>query len=334
MRAYAITQYGEPDFFTEIDIPVPELRPGHVLIKVAATSVNPVDTKIRAGGRAMCPDLPAVLHMDVAGTITAVADDVSSFWRGDQVYGCAGGLKTVAGENLGGALAEFMLADANLIAHKPGNLSLPEAAALPLVTITAWEGLHLRAGLQAGQRVLIHAGTGGVGHIALQLAKQAGAQVYTTVSSQAKANLARQLGADVVINYRTTAVADYVAKHTAGAGFDLVMDTVGGENLGRSFAAARINGTVVSIQTNGSHDLTPLHARGLNLHAVFMLLPMLYNQGRAAHAEILRAAARLVEQGALRPVLDEHRFSFAEAGAAHRYLESGAAIGKVVLRAE
>ena len=98
--------------------------------------------------------------------------------------------------------------------------------------------------------------------------------------------------------------------------------------------AARINGTVVSIQTNGSHDLTPLHARGLNLHAVFMLLPMLYNQGQAAHAEILRAAARLVEQGALRPVLDEHRFSFAEAGAAHRYLESGAAIGKVVLRAE
>ncbi|MCB1811304.1 MAG: zinc-binding dehydrogenase, partial [Candidatus Competibacteraceae bacterium] len=167
----------------------------------------------------------AVLHMDVAGTITAVADDVSSFRPGDQVYGCAGGLKTVAGENLGGALAEFMLADANLIAHKPGNLSLPEAAALPLVTITAWEGLHLRAGLQAGQRVLIHAGTGGVGHIALQLAKQAGAQVYTTVSSQAKANLARQLGADVVINYRTTAVADYVAKHTAGAGFDLVMDT-------------------------------------------------------------------------------------------------------------
>jgi len=334
MRAYAITQYGEPDFFTALDIPVPAIKPGHVLIKVAATSVNPVDTKIRAGGRAMCPDLPAVLHMDVAGTVTAVADDVRHFSPGDLVYGCAGGLKTVAGENLGGALAEFMLADARLIAPKPASLSLVEAAALPLVTITAWEGLFLRAGLRAGQTVLIHAGTGGVGHIAVQLAKQAGAKVFTTVSSDFKASLATQLGAGHVINYRDTEVADYVVEHTGGEGFDVVLDTVGGDNLARSFAAARINGTVVSIQTNGEHDLTPLHARGLTLHAVFMLLPMLYGQGREAHGEILQAAARGVDQGLLRPLLDEQQFSFAEAAAAHRRLSSGKALGKVVLVTE
>lgn len=331
MKAYAISQYGDADYFNEIERAKPELKPGHVLIKVAATSVNPVDTKIRAGGRAMCPELPAVLHMDVAGEVEAVGSGVSDFKPGDQVYGCAGGLKTIAGEDLNGALADYMLADADLIAHKPDGVPLQQAAALPLVTITAWEGLLDRARVQPGQKVLIHAGTGGVGHIGIQLAKYAGAEVFATVSSEQKAKIAKELGADATINYRQQSVSDYVAEHTDGNGFDVVFDTVGGDNLQRSFEAATVNGTVVTILASNQHDLTPMHVKGLSLHVVFMLIPMLYQRGRAEHARILREAAILVDQGKLRPLIDEQTFGFAEAGAAHRKLEAGQALGKIVL---
>lgn len=331
MKAWAITHYGPPDFFTEIDLPTPSVRPGQVLIRVAASSINPVDTKIRAGGRAMCPPLPAVLHMDVAGIVEAVGDGVTAFQPGDAVYGCAGGLTTVAGETLGGALAEYMLADAELLAAAPMSLPLVTAAALPLVAITAWEALIDRAKVGPGQKVLIHGGTGGVGYIAVQLARWAGATVYATVSSEDKAQCARELGAQVAIDYRQTTVAEYVAAHTDGAGFDVVLDTVGGDNLGHSLAAAAVNGTVVTILAAGQHDLTTLHAKGLTLHAVFMLIPMLYGRGRTTHGQILGVIAQLVDAGHLKPVLDPERFTFADAADAHRKLEQGAAFGKIVL---
>lgn len=331
MKAYAISQYGEADYFSEIELPKPALRDGHVLIRVAASSVNPVDTKIRAGGRAMCPDLPAVLHMDVSGTVEAVGPGVTAFQPGDQVYGCAGGLKTIAGEDLPGALADYMLADADLIAMKPASLSLEQAAALPLVTITAWEGLLQRADIRAGDKVLVHGGTGGVGHIGVQLAKHAGAEVYCTVSSEEKARIARDLGADVTIDYNRYRVQDYVERFTAGCGFDLVFDTVGGVNLEHSIEAARVNGCVVSILTAGEHELSGLHAKGLTLHTVFMLIPMLYGQGRDKHGEILRAAADLVDRGELRPLIDPSHFSFAQAADAHRKLAAGKVLGKLVL---
>ena len=331
MKAQAITEYGSPDYFTEIDLPTPNIKPDHVLIRVAATSVNPVDTKIRSGGRAMCPDLPAVLHMDVAGTIEQVGAGVSTFKSGDEVYGCCGGLKTVAGENLGGALADYMLADAALIAHKPTSLSFSEAAAMPLVTITAWEALIQRAKVGPRQNVLVHAGTGGVGHIGIQVAKWAGAKVFATVSSERKATIARDLGADVTINYRDTSVVDYVAEHTDGRGFDVVFDTVGGTNLDRAFEATAVNGTVVTILASSQHDLTPMHNKGLSLHVVFMLIPMLYHKGREIHGRILGEVAKLVDSGAIKPLIDPQVFSFAEAGTAHRKLAAGEAFGKIVL---
>ncbi len=332
MKAIALTQYGSVDGFAPIELPEPRVKPGHLLVRVAATSVNPVDTKIRAGGRAMCPDTPAVLHMDVAGTVEAVGDGIEGFEPGDEVYGCAGGLKTVAGENLACALAELMCVDAGLMAPKPNSLALHEAAALPLVTITAWEALFDRARIEAGKTVLVHAASGGVGHVGVQLAKHAGAKVYTTVSSEEKANIARELGAEGVINYREQSVAEYCEAHTGGRGFDVVLDTVGGDNLARSFEAARVGGTVVTILAAGNHDLTPVHMKGLSLHAVFMLLPMLYDAGRSAHGEILRAAAQLVDEGELRPLIDEQIFTVDEVGAAHTKLERGAAIGKIVVR--
>ncbi len=330
MQAYPITRYGEPDFFTEMELPTPRPGPGQVLVEVAATSVNPVDTKIRAGGRAMCPDLPAVLHMDVAGTVVELGEGVASLRPGDAIYGCAGGLKTVAGENLGGALAQFMAVDAELVAPKPATLSMVEAAVLPLVTITAWEALFDRAHVGPGMRVLVHAAAGGVGHVAVQLARHAGADVVATVSSAHKAAIARELGA-APVDYRQRDVGDYVAEHTDGRGFDVVLDTVGGDNLPRSLVAARVGGTVVTILAQGRHDLAELHMKGLSLHAVFMLIPMLHGVGRGRHGEILRDAARLVDEGRLRPLIDPQRFAFAEAGAAHRKLESGAAVGKIVL---
>ncbi|MFC1664382.1 zinc-dependent alcohol dehydrogenase family protein [Pseudomonadota bacterium] len=333
MLAYVLSEYGESGLFQKAEILTPQLKPGHVLIRVAATSVNPVDTKIRAGGRAMCPDQPAVLHMDVAGTVEAVGRGVTEFKVGEEVYGCAGGLKTVAGENLGGALAEFMLADVDLIAHKPKSLTMSEAAALPLVTITAWEMIFNRTSFEKGANVLVHAGTGGVGHVAVQLAKYSGAKVFTTVSSDEKAAIARELGADTIINYRESTVDEYVKECTGdNNGFDLILDTVGGDNLDRSLQAVKVNGSVSTIIAMNTHDLTPMHLKGLSLHVVFMLIPMLYGVGRAAHGEILRSAATLVDNGYLRPLIDTEVFEYGQADLAHKKLLSGTALGKIVLK--
>jgi NADPH2:quinone reductase len=144
--------------------------------------------------------------------------------------------------------------------------------------------------------------------------------------------IARDLGADACSNYRTQSVAEYVAQHTDGKGFDVVFDTVGGAHLEESFAAAALNGTVVSTSARTSVDLSPMHAKGLSLHVVFMLIPLLHKLDRARHGNILTQLAQLVDAGQIRPLLDERHFSFADVAAAHRHLESGQAIGKVVLR--
>ena len=160
-----------------------------------------------------------------------------------------------------------------------------------------------------------------------------GAIVYATVSDDAKARIARQLGADVVINYRQQPVPDYVAEHTAGEGFDVVLDTVGGANLAASFQAARAGGVVVTIAARSTQDLSPLHGKGLTLHAILSLLPLLSGKGRARHGRILAELARLVDAGRVRPLLDPEAFTFAHAAKAHQKLEAGEAIGKIVLAA-
>ena len=327
MKALVIEQFGNPNTFKETDLPIPEVLPDHVLVRVAATSVNPVDYKIRQGVAAdIAPSFPAILHGDVAGTISAVGEMVTQFNIGDEIYACAGGVK-----GLGGALAEYMLADARLIAHKPKLLTMAEAAALPLVSITAWEGLIDRARVQPGQKVLVYGATGGVGHIGVQLAKWAGATVYVLVSSDEKAAIAHQLGADITINYLQQPVEEFVAEHTDGQGFDVVFDTVGNDNLQNAFKAAKLNGTVVSIVSLSQQDLTLLHAKGLTLHLVFMLIPMLFNVDRARHGEILSKLAQIVDEGKIRPLVDSKTFSMTEIASAHQHAESGQVIGKVVL---
>ena len=326
MKAIILHAHGGPELFRIEDRPKPEIKPGHVLIRVAASSVNPVDFKIRQGLIPIGPELPGILHGDMSGTVEEIGEGVEGFTEGDEVYGCIGGFK-----DLPGVLADYALADARLLARKPTNLSMIEAAALPLVTITAWNALMDRAKVSEGQRVLVHAAAGGVGHVALQIAKAAGAEVHVTASSEEKIALGRELGADVGINYKEATVEEYVADHTNGEGYDVVFDTVGTTRLDDSFQAAKIGGTVVSIAARSTHDLTHVHVRALTLHVVFMLLPLARNIGREHHGAILRQATQLVEAGKLRPHLHTEVFPFERVGDAHALLESGGTFGKIVL---
>lgn len=326
MKAMLVTAYGPDTTFEERDVPRPEAAAGQVLVRIAATSVNTVDTKICAAGEDMplSPALPAILGMDFAGTIEAVGDAVEGFAVGDEVYGCAGGLP-----GLPGTLAEYIAADARLVAHKPATLSMREAAAVPLVGITAAEGLE-RAAVRAGQKVLIHGGTGGVGHVAVQLAVQRGAEVYATGGSDAALSAIEAMGA-TGINYRDTEVADYVERYTGGRGFDVVFDTVGDRNMLNSFAAAALNGQVVTTTTMLKLDLLEAHLKGLSIHVVFMLIPMLHDHGREEHHRILTELARSTDAGAYRPLMDKSAFTVTDVAAAHAHLASGQAMGKIVL---
>ncbi len=330
MKAYKVHEYGEAANFIESEVIKPDAISGHVVIEVKATSLNPVDHKILTLDLGINPVLPATLHMDVAGVIAEVGDEVTGFKIGDEVYGCTGGLQGKAG-NIEGALADFMLADSSLIALKPKSLSFSEAAALPLVTITAWEGLFDRAHINPGNHVLIHAATGGVGHIAIQLAKQHGARVATTVSTDDKAKIAKELGADDIINYRNETVDDYKQRLTEGKGFDVVFDTIGGENLDKSLKAVKSSGQVISIVGNNQHDLSPMHMKGLSLHLVFMLLPMLTGEGRAHHGMILKKVAELVDKGIVKPLIHKERFQFNQANEAHALFAANKHLGKIVL---
>jgi NADPH:quinone reductase-like Zn-dependent oxidoreductase len=324
MRALVLETANAP--FVLRQIPRPVAGAGQVLVEIAASGVNPLDTKIRAGAAAHAKHpLPAILGMDLAGTVRAVGAGVERFRVGDEVYGLTGG---VAG--LQGSLAEFAAVDADLLALKPANLSMREAAALPLITITAWEGLVDRARTHAGQKVLVHGGAGGVGHVAVQLAVALGAEVFAAVSP-AQFDTVRRFGA-TPIAYKSATVQDYVAEHTGGLGFDVIYDTVGGPVLDASFQAARpYVGHVVSCLGWGMHALAPLSFKAATYSGVFTLLPMLTGQGRANHGHILAEAAKLVEAGKLLPLMDARRYALADALAAQEEVAAGRARGKVVV---
>jgi NADPH2:quinone reductase len=322
-----INQFGNSDVFVEMKLPKPSITAGHVVIKVMATSVNPFDCKARKGD---FPDLiksfPAVLHGDMAGIVEQIGEGVTNFAVGDEVFGCVGGLL-----NLSGALAEYVIADADLIAHKPKSLTFTQAAALPLVSLTAWQALITNANVQPKQTVLIHGGTGGVGHIAIQLAKWLGAKVFTTCSSASKMEIAKKLGADVAINYKNNDVKSYVVTQTNGAGFDVIFDTVGGDVLIDSITAAALYGKVISILAVGNYDLTPAFTKGLTLYLVIQILPLITGQGRALYGEILTKIAELVDAGIIKPLIDANQFAFHQVGAAHDHWENGLAVGKIVI---
>lgn len=323
MTALVVDTVDGPFRRVRMDRPTP--RAGEVLVAIRASAVNPLDTKIRAGAAAHAKHpLPAVLGIDLAGTVAAVGPGVNSFQVGDDVYGMTGG---VGGHQ--GSLAELAAVDARLLAHKPVSISMREAAALPLVAITAWEGLVDRARVQAGQTVLVHGGAGGVGHIAVQIARARGATVFAT-GSEGQFDQLRTYGA-TPIDYRTESVSDYVLKHTAGAGFDVVYDTVGGATLDASFQAVRRFGHVVSALGWGTHALAPLSFRAASYSGVFTLLPLLTGEGREHHGEILRQTSRMVDAGQLRPTIDPRRFSMDYVEEAHAAVRARSTKGKVVV---
>lgn len=322
MRAAILETHNAPLRLATISAPA--VGPREVLVRVRASGVNPLDTKIHAGTAAHARHpLPAIPGIDLAGVVEQTGGAVTEFKPGDEVYGMTGGVGGVPG-----SLAEFAAVDADLLALKPANLTMREAAALPLIVITAWEGLIDRAGLKAGQTVLVHGGAGGVGHVAVQIAHALGAKVFATGSAAQRAAIER-FGA-VWID-RDRAVASYVAEFTADRGFDVVYDTVGGKVLDASFEAVRRFGHVVSALGWGTHALAPLSFRAATYSGVFTLLPLLTGEGRAHHGEILMQATRLVEAGKLVPQLDPAHFTLETIGDAYALIRDRAAKGKLVV---
>ena len=322
MKAYIVETENGP--FREVDLPTPQPAKDQVLVRISASGINPLDTKIRAGqgGHARQP-LPAVLGLDMAGVVEAVGDGVTSFRPGDEVFGMVGGVG-----GLQGTLAEFVAADAVLIAHKPKALTMKQAAALPLAAITAWEGLVDRASVHSGQTVLVHAGTGGVGYAAVQIALAHGAKVFATVSNDKRLKV-EELGAVAIDRYKP--VDEYVAEHTGGEGFDIVYDTLGGAVMDASFVAVkRYTGHVVSCLGWGSYSLAPLSFRSATYSGVFTLFPMLSGVGRANHGHILEEAAKLAEKNQLKPLLANQQFGRDQIADAFDQVAKGST-GKVVV---
>ena len=325
MKAMVVKELGASSVFQLAERPKPIAKPGHMVVEVKASSVNPLDTMLRSIELPWSSNLPEILHGDVAGIVTAVGEGVSDFQLGDEVYGMAGGIN-----GTDGALAEFMLVDARLMAKKPVSLSMKEAAALPLVALTSYEALVDKMNVKEGDHVLIHGATGGVGHIAIQLAKALGATV-TATHGPANAELAKTLGADNLVDYSTESVTDYVQTYTDGAGFDKVFDTVAGDNIQKSFAAAKFNGHVATILP--ITDPLQIALKSLSFHSVLMLIPLFHGLNQSSHGRILTEIAELVDAGKITPMLDESDFSIWDVAKAHDHFESGQSLGKISLMA-
>jgi alcohol dehydrogenase len=329
MRALAIRHYGAPMEMMELSRPEPGL--GELLVRVRAAGVNPIDYKIRDGAvKVLLPfSFPLILGTDLAGDVAAIGPGVTKFKLGDAVYA------RLDNDRIG-AFAEYALVRESAAARKPARLDYTEAASLPLVGLTAWQALVELARLRAGQKVLIHAGSGGVGTVAIQLAKHLGARVATTAGAKNHA-LVKSLGADVAIDYRTSRF-EAVAKDQ-----EVVLDTQGGDTLLRSFEVVKPGGVVVTI--GGRPDGKFARAWGLSLPLVWILgflnrkVDRLARKRRVrfkylfmrASGEQLERLGALVEQGVIKPVLDKI-VPFEAAAEAISYVESGRAVGKVVIR--
>ncbi|MDI3343265.1 NADP-dependent oxidoreductase [Streptomyces sp. AJ-1] len=310
MRAIIQESYGGPEVLHETRVPRPEPGPGEILVAVRAAGVNPTDWKHRAQA-GFVDRLPLVLGWDVSGVVEAVGYGVTLFAPGEEVFGM---LPYPHGS---GSHAEYVVGPARAFTRKPTVIDHVQAGALPLVSLTAYQALIDTAGIGPGQRVLIHAAAGGVGHVAVQIAKAHGAYVIGTASAP-KHDLLRELGADEVVDYRTTDVAEAVD------GVDMVLDPLGGETRARSVGLLRPGGTLVSLLSGGSAE-EAAHAAERGVRIATMLV-------EADHAG-MNAVADLVAAGALRPRV-EATFPLAEAAAAHRLGETGRTTGKIVLEVD
>jgi len=304
MKAAVFTAYAGP---VEIaDVPTPGLAPDSVLIEVHAASLNPIDNIVRAGHlKDMIPlTFPHVTGYDVGGIITAIGADVTGFNVGDAVF-------ARAHQEDAGALAEVARVKASALALKPANISHAEAASIPLTGLTAWQALVDKAALKAGQKVLIHAGSGGVGTLAIQIAKELGAYVATTVSAR-NADLVTSLGADLVIDYKAQDFTDIIGD------YDVVFDMSGGDVMQNSFKVLKKGGHLVSIKGQDTDGLAEKY--GVSFDWFFM----------EPNGAQLTKLAEMITKGTLKPVIDS-TFAFADAAKAYDKLSEGHAVGKIVI---
>jgi NADPH2:quinone reductase len=329
MRAITITASGDADVLVLQELPTPKIsKDNQVLVRLKAAGLNPIDTKIRAAMDRFPVQNPAILGCDGAGVIEAVGNKVERFQPGDEVY-----FSQPPFNGRQGTYAEFCLVDEAFISPKPRSLDFVHAAAAPLVSITAWEALYDRAWLDGEQRVLIHAGAGGVGHIAVQLARIAGAEVATTVSNKDKATLVTALGASKVINYKKQDTAQAVKDWSNAEGADIVFDTIGGDVFKQSVPLAKVYGHLVTILTP-PEDMNWSEARlkNLSISQELMLTPTLLElpEAQLAQGSILRQCGRMFDNGELKVIVAK-TFSLEDAADAQRYLENEHPTGKVVL---
>ncbi len=334
MRAMMIHKAGAAEQLQLEDVAKPSIsEPNQVLVQVFAAGVNPIDTKLRANGMFFPDAYPSVLGCDGAGVVEAVGADVSEFSAGDAVYYCYGGLGQKQQGQSQGNYAEYNVVPAEFLAAKPESLGYLQAAAAPLVLITAWEALFDRAGLQSGQKVFVHAGAGGVGHVAIQLAKIAGCDVATTVSNDKKAEFVRELGADKVINYNKEDVAEALLAWTDGKGVNIAFDTVGGDAFKQLIPAMAHYSDLVSIlQVPDDVDWKALRLKNVRVSQELMLTPMLSNlkEGAAHHAAILEQCAQLIDNEQLK-IHVAKMLLLEDVAQAHQLIEAGHMQGKIVL---
>jgi NADPH:quinone reductase len=329
MKVIEMRETGGPAVLQLAERPRPELTgPNDILVRLKAAGVNPVDTKIRQRGPLIPDGLPAVLGCDGAGVVEEAGADVTRFKPGDEVWFCHGGLGGPIGN-----YAEYIVLDHQFAQSKPLGIDFVQAAAAPLVLLTAWEALHDRARLSEGQTVLIHAGAGGVGHVAIQLARAAGARVCTTVSGPEKADFAHALGAEYCINYREEDLVESVMDWTEGRGVDVALDTVGPEVFRCTIPAMAHYGDLVTILDPGPDlDLKEARNRNLRISLELMLTPMLFDLPRARthQGEILRRCAKMIDRGDIKIHLSQ-TFPLAQAQEAHKLIEGGHVTGKLAL---
>jgi NADPH:quinone reductase len=315
MKAAVLTAFGDAEKFEIQTVPIPTLKANQVLVRVCATSINPVDYQTRRGDYKELVRLPAILGVDVSGVIEEIGEAVTDFKVGDNVYYSP----QIFGEF--GSYAQYHVADAAIVALKPANLSHIEAASFPLAGGTAWDCLVTRGNLQVSETVLIHAGAGGVGSIAIQLAKAMGAYVFTTCSAE-NFDFVKKLGADYPIDYKHENYIEVIGRETNGRGVDLVLDTVGGDTIGRSPEVIHPFGRLVTI-VDIADPQTLLDAWGKNLTIHFVLSPQ--------YRDKLDALRNLIERDQIRPVIDSV-LPWSDIVQAHQRLEKGGIRGKIVLQ--
>jgi NADPH:quinone reductase-like Zn-dependent oxidoreductase len=309
-----IKDFGGPEVFEQREVPKPVPQPKQVLVKVLATSVNPLDYQTRRGDYKAFVQLPAIIGSDVSGIVEAVGEAVTGFEVGDEVYYTP---QIFGGD---GSYAEYHVADESIVAHKPASISHLEAASLSLTGGTAWEALVMRGKLQVGESILVHAGAGGVGSIAIQLAKAIGAYVFTTCSKQ-NTDFVRSLGADYTIDYKSEDYVEVVNRETGNKGVDFVFDTIGGDIIEKSPLVMSEFGRLTTIVDIAQPQLLLAHwEKNTTIHFIFT------QQNRAK----LDALRLLIERGQVKPLIDSV-MPLSEVAKAHERVERGGVRGKVVL---